>query len=210
VHNASSREGAEEVARQAREMGRRAWVVSGDLSCRTDIRTVAEAAKELSGGELDLLVNNAANFERVAPEELSIEHWDRAIALNATAPYLLTLELAGALRAARGSMIAIACLSAARPWKNYVPYSVSKAALAHSVRGLALALAPDVRVNGVAPGAVLIPDDYDADRRRRLKNRIPAGRFGEPEDVARAVVFLAQNDYVTGQILGVDGGLGLV
>ncbi|KYF81797.1 dehydrogenase, partial [Sorangium cellulosum] len=159
-----------------------------------------------SSGRLDLLVHNAANFERVPPAELSADAWDRALALNATAPYLLTLELASALRESRGSVVAIVCVSAERPWKNYIPYSVSKAALAHLVRGLAVGLSPDVRVNGIAPGTVLPPSSYDEATLARLRERIPLRRLGEAEDIARAVVFLAENDFITGQILAIDGG----
>jgi pteridine reductase len=128
------------------------------------------------------------------------------MALNVTAPYLLTLALAPALRAARGSVVALTCVSADRPWKNYLPYSVSKAALASLVKGLALALAPEVRVNAVAPGTVLPPAEYAEAQLDRLRARVPLGRLGEAADVARAVVFLAGNDYVTGQTITVDGG----
>ena len=106
-------------------------------------------------------------------------------------------------------MIAIACVSATKPWKNFVPYATSKAALLHLVRGLAVAFAPDVRVNAVAPGAAMIPADYGKQKQARLLGRIPLGRFGDAEDVARAVRFLAENDYITGHLLAVDGGLSL-
>ncbi|WP_434044466.1 MULTISPECIES: SDR family oxidoreductase [Sorangium] len=206
VHYATSRAGADAIVGEARSLGRRAVALQADLQDRAALAGLARAALDWSSGRLDLLVHNAANFDRVPPAELSADAWDRAMALNATAPYLLTLELAPALRACRGSVVAIVCLSAERPWRNYIPYSVSKAALAHLVRGLAVGLAPDVRVNGIAPGTVLPPSSYDEATLARLRERIPLQRLGEAEDVARAVVFLAENDFITGQILAIDGG----
>ncbi|MGK4008782.1 SDR family oxidoreductase [Sorangium sp. So ce1036] len=207
VHYATSGAGAEAVVAEARALGRRAIALQADLYDREALAGLARAALDWSSGRLDVLVHNAANFDRVAPEALSAEAWDRAMALNATAPYLLTLELAPALRERRGAIVALACISAERPWKNYIPYSVSKAALAHLVRGLAVGLAPDVRVNGVAPGTVLPPSSYDEATLARLRERIPLRRIGEAGDIARAVVFLAENDFITGQILAVDGGV---
>jgi pteridine reductase len=205
VHYASSEAGARAVAADVERLGRRAVVLQADLTDRAAIEPLAKRALA-AFGHVDVLVHNAANFERTPPEQLSAEAWDRALALNATAPYLLTLALAPELRRAHGSVIAITCLSATRPWKHYLPYSASKAALANLVQGLALALAPDVRVNAVAPGTVLPPTDYDEEKLARIRERVPLQRFGEAEDVARAVVFLAENEYVTGQTITVDGG----
>jgi pteridine reductase len=205
VHYGSNEAGARSVSEDVERLGRRAFLLQADLTDRAQVAALAERALA-AAGRVDVLVHNAANFERKAPGELSVEAWDRAMALNVTAPYLLTLALAPALRRARGSVAAITCLSASRPWKNYVPYSASKAALANLVQGLALALAPDVRVNAVAPGTVLPPVDYDEETLARIRERIPLGRIGAAEDVARAVVFLAENDYVTGQTITVDGG----
>jgi len=206
VHYGQSAEGARAVVAEAEGQGRRATALQADLRDRAELDRLAADALAWSGGRLDLLVHNAANFERIDPAALDAAAWDRAMELNAEAPYLLTLALAPALRAARGAVVAIACLSADRPWRTYIPYSISKAAVAHVVRSLALGLAPEVRVNGVSPGAVLLPEGYDEAERARALKRVPLGRLGSPEDVARAVVFLAENDFVTGQILAVDGG----
>lgn len=210
VHYGHSEEGARAVVDDAIRLGRRATAIQADLRDRAQIDRLAAEATAWSGGKLDLLVHNAANFDRLDPSALSAEAWDRALELNAEAPYLLTLALRPALQATRGCVIAIVCLSADRPWLDYIPYSVSKAALAHVVRGLALGLAPDVRVNGVSPGAVLLPEGTDEAERARILGRVPLGRVGSADDVARAVIFLAENDFITGQILAVDGGEALV
>jgi len=209
VHYASSEEGAREVVEAAHARGLPAEAVRANLLERDEIGRLAAEARRFGGGRLDLLVHNAANFERVPPEELDEGSWDRAMALNATAPYLLTLALAPALRAARGCVVGIGCISAERPWKNFLPYSTSKAALVHAMKGLSLALAPEVRVNVVSPGTVLPPEAYDEELRERLRAKIPLGRTGSAEDVARAVLFFAQNQFVTGQVLAVDGGRSL-
>jgi pteridine reductase len=205
VHYGRSEEGARAVARDAEALGRKAFVVPADLSDRAQIDRLATRALD-EAGRVDVLVHNAGNFERVLPQDLAAGPWDRALALNVTAPYLLTIALAPALRHARGSVIAITDIAARRPWKHYLPYSVSKAALQGLVEGLALALAPEVRVNAVAPGAVLPPEDYDEAQLARVRAPIPLARFGEAGDVARAVVFLAENDYLSGQTIAVDGG----
>lgn len=209
IHYASNAAGAREVAADVTRLGRKAAVLQADLTDRAQLDRLAAEA-EARHGRVDVLVHNAGNFERTPPDALSAAAWDRALALNATAPYLLTVALAPALRRARGSVVAITCISAERPWKNYIPYAVSKAALAHLVQGLALGLAPEVRVNAVAPGTVMPPDDYGDDKLERLRARIPLDRIGSADDVARAVVFLAQNDYLTGQTSAVDGGRKLV
>jgi pteridine reductase len=205
IHHATSVAGAQAVAAEVTQMGRRAIPLRADLTDRAALEALAERAVA-EAGRVDVLVHSASNFDRESPDALTKEAWDRAFALNATAPYQLTLALLPALRRVGGCVIAITCMSASRPWKNYVAYSASKAALANMVQGLALALAPEVRVNAVAPGSVLPPADYDEERLARIRARIPLGRIGAAEDVARAVVFVAQNDYMTGQTLTVDGG----
>ena len=107
-------------------------------------------------------------------------------------------------------MIAIGCISARRPWKHYLPYSVSKAALIHCTKALAVALAPEVRCNTISPGTVLPPDDYDDAKNGTLRAKIPLDRFGTPDDVARTVLFLAASPFITGEDIALDGGRSLV
>jgi pteridine reductase len=122
------------------------------------------------------------------------------------APHLLVRAAADMLRTSRGSVVNIVDLSAFQPWTEHPVHAVSKAALAHLTRVQARVLAPDVRVNGIAPGAVLPPDDYGPEALQALQAMAPLQRMGTPEDVVEAVLFLAGAGYVTGQILAVDGG----
>jgi len=157
-------------------------------------------------GRLDLLVNSAAGFDARPLREVDAAAWDGVMGLNVRAPHLLVRAAEGMLRQARGAVVNILDLSAFQPWSEHPTHAVSKAALAHLTRVQARALAPDVRVNAVAPGAVLPPEDYPPERLETLRSRTPLGTLGTPDDVVRAVVFLAGATFVTGQILAVDGG----
>lgn len=211
VHYATSREGARAVAAGAEALGRRAVVVGADLRDRGAIDALVAATLDFGGGRLAALVHNAGVYERVAPEALDDDALERALDVNVRAPYRLTLRLRPALERARGCVVAITDVAADRPWRDHLPYSVSKAALAQLVRGWAIAFAPLVRANAVAPGAVLpaAEDVADAADAAALAASVPLGRFGDADDVARAVLFLLQNAYVTGHALRVDGGRSL-
>ena len=200
--------GAAEVEAAARRAGRRAHAASADLSREDDVVRLARVARERFG-RLDLLVNSAASFVANDLLEVTADEWDAIMAVNLRAPFLLIRETADMLRAARGAVVNVVDLSALRPWTSHPHHSVSKAGLLHLTRVAARRLAPDVRVNAVAPGFVLPPDDYDADEIERTRRRVPLGRVGTPDDVASAVRFLATADYVTGEVIVVDGGLGL-
>jgi len=158
-------------------------------------------------GRLDLLVNSAAGFEARSLEATDASAFDAQLDLNARAPLLLTRALLPLLRRARGAVVNVVDVGGGLvAWRGYAAYCASKAALARLTECLALELAPEVRVNGVAPGTVLWPESYPAARRRELERRIPLGRAGTPEDVAGAVRYLADAPYVTGVLLPVDGG----
>lgn len=204
VHYHASADAAEETADALRGAGARAETARADLTRPEEISHPFEAADEAFGG-LDLLVNNAAIFPRVDPLEATAEDWDRVFALNARAAFLCSQE--AGRRMERGAIVNIVDTGASQAWPAYVPYVASKAALASITRGLAAAFAPRIRVNGVAPGPVLLPEGDDDEADREVAGRRTAlGRVGSPEDVAEAVVYLARADYVTGEILRVDGG----
>lgn len=205
VHYRESRSGADETARQIRASGGQASLFAADLSERGAARGLVDSVTAELGG-LDLVVASAASFERVPLAEVDDSAWDRSLSLNLASPFALVQQALPALKASRGSVVFITCSSATVPMRDYLPYVVSKGALKHLMKTLALELSPDVRVNAVAPGTVMPPPSYGAADVSRLARAIPLARVGSPEDVARAVVFLAQNPFITGHELAVDGG----
>jgi pteridine reductase len=160
-------------------------------------------------GRLDALVNNASSFYATPLAAIGAREWDDIIGTNLRAPLFLAQAAAPHLAIARGAIVNITDIHSERPLKNYPLYCVAKAGLAGLTRALALELAPDVRVNGIAPGPILWPEDgsFDAAAQARVISRTLLKRCGEPADIARSVLFLlADAPYVTGQILPVDGG----
>lgn len=205
VHYRESRAGAEHTAAEIVARGGRAPLLAADLASRDQARTLVDRAVSELGG-LDLVVASAASFERVALDDVDDAAWDRSLDLNLASPFALVHRAVPALRAARGSVVFVTCSSATVPMRNYLPYVVSKGALKHLMKTLALELAPEIRVNAVAPGTVLPPPSYDPTAIERLARAIPLARVGTPADIARAVVFLASSPFVTGHELSVDGG----
>jgi len=159
-------------------------------------------------GRLDVLVNNASAFFPVAMGQIEISHWEELIGSNLRAPLFISQEAAPELAKQSGAIVNIVDIHAERPLRGYPLYSIAKSGLAAMTRSLAVELAPQVRVNGVAPGAIAWPDDgqFDSAERGRIVETTPLGRVGRPEDIAQAVHFLACAPYVTGQIVAVDGG----
>jgi len=210
IHYRRSREEAETVASQLRSAGRRSVVLEGDLARPEDCRKVVAGAMREFGG-LDFLVHSAANFHRAALEDTDETLWDSAMNVNARAGFLLAREAAATLRERRGRVVLISDFLAETPERNYFAHSVSKAAVEGLVRALAVALAPEVAVNGIAPGTVLLPEGTTPEEAERLARRLPAKRIGSAEDVAAAVVFLCAGPaFLTGQVIRVDGGRSIV
>jgi len=206
LHYHSSEADARTVARLIGEQGSCAEIVQADLSDPEQIARPFEAAEKALGG-IDLLVNSAAIFPRVDPRTATHTDWDRVFALNARAPFLCAQQAALRMGPDGGAIINIVDTGASEAWPSFVPYVASKAALVSLTRGLAAAFAPHIRVNGVAPGAVLLPDGEDNETgRSAAARRTVLGRVGSATDVADAVVYLAGATYVTGVILRVDGG----
>ncbi|HSJ14195.1 MAG TPA: SDR family oxidoreductase [Longimicrobiales bacterium] len=196
---------AAETVAAIEQLGRRARAVRADIAQPEQARALVAAALD-AFGRLDILVNSASRFERAPLAEITPEDWDRVLGVNLKAPFLLAQAAADALRAAHGTIINIVDLSAFQPWPSFIPHAVSKAGLLHLTRGLARALAPHVRVNAIAPGTVLPPEDYDGTDYAGGADRRVLERAGTPEDVARALLYLAGSDFVTGEVLVVDGG----
>lgn len=164
-------------------------------------------------GRLDALVNNASTFHATPMGAITPAAWDDLVGSNLRAPLFLAQAAAPHLRTARGAIVNIVDIHAERPLPGYPVYSVAKAGLAGLTRALAIELAPEVRVNGVAPGAILWPeggDDFPAAERERIERQTPLARTGNPAEVAGAVKYLLLDaPFVTGQILAVDGGRSL-
>jgi pteridine reductase len=184
-----------------------AATVKAELLAPIAPRALVSAALE-TFGRLDLLVNNASAFFPVALGAIEASHWEELVGSNLRAPLFIAQEAAAELAKHEGAIVNIVDIHAERPLKGYPVYSIAKAGLAAMTRSLALELAPRVRVNGVAPGAIAWPEDgqFDPAERERVIATTPLGRTGTPEDIAQAVHFLACAPYVTGQILAVDGG----
>jgi pteridine reductase len=160
-------------------------------------------------GKLDALVNNASSFFQTPVGEITAAQWEDLIGTNLRAPMFLAQAAAPALKKTQGAIVNITDIHAERPLKNYVVYSVAKAGLVGLTRSLARELAPEVRVNAVAPGPILWPDDvaFDELSRQRIISHTPLKREGTPEDIAKAVHYLlADATYVTGETINVDGG----
>jgi pteridine reductase len=208
VHYNESASDAAETCRLVTEAGGSAVALQADLRSRAAARALVEKAVTELGG-LDLLVANAAGYERLAFHDVDDAAWDRMLELDLSAQFALASQAAPHLDAAKGSIVFVTCTSATVPFKNHLPYVVAKGGLRQLMRTLALELAPNVRVNAVAPGTVLPPPEMEAGLALRIKARIPLGEFGAPEDVADAVVFLARAAFVTGHELVVDGGRSL-
>ena len=205
VHFNGSREGADETARLIRENGGVAVVEQADLNDVGAAAALAERAVAWQG-RLDALVNSAAIMVRTPIGETTQADWDTMFAINVRAPYFLSQAAAPALAASRGAIVNIADLAAFESWPAYVPHGMSKAAVVHMTRSMARALAPDVRVNAVAPGVVLLPEGWSDAEAEHLRSTTPLQRLGSPEDVAAAVVYLLEAEYVSGEVIRVDGG----
>lgn len=204
LHAHASLDGMEEAAEQVRNRGRRAYRVQGDLQQVADIRRMAAEIANWTA-TLDVLVNNAGVFPSAAFDEVTEETWDHALDVNCKSMFFMTQALAPLLRAAKGCVVNIASAGGYEPWNNHIPYNVSKAGVMMLTRGLAKALAPDIRVNAVAPGIIIVPGEEVLDHIPAA--RFPMQRYGTPQDLADAVLFLAEGTaYITGHVLPVTGG----
>jgi pteridine reductase len=204
VHYHGAEQGARDTASQIQEVGGEAVTLRADLrEVGAPQRLVAEAVEQL--GTLDVLVNSAAIMVRTPLGNVTEAVWDEIFALNLRAPFFCA-QAAAARMTEGGVIINIADLAAFEAWTGYIPHGASKAGVVHITRALAKQLAPRVRVNAVAPGAVLLPDDWSGADAERLERTTPLQRLGSPEDVTHAVLYLIDAGYVTGETIIVDGG----
>lgn len=188
-------------------IGVRAVALKCDVREESSVNAAVSAAVDGLGG-LDLLVNNAGAFETVALEEISIAEWDAMFAVNARGPFLMAKAAHTHLKAARGRIVNIGSLGGIHPWATHAHYCTSKAALHMLSHTMAKAWAPEISVNCVAPGMIVMGEVNPAYEQFALNT--PMKRNGRAEDVAAAVLFFATGPhFITGQLLAVDGGLGL-
>ena len=210
VHYRGSAEGAHDVCRAIYELGRKAVPLEADLADPAACRDLVAEVMSAMGG-IDLLVHSAANFHRASLAETTPEIWESAMNVNARAGFLLARAAERSLRGRGGRVVFVSDALATQPARGYAAHVASKAALEGLVRALALELAPEVSVNGVAPGTVLVPEGTSQESADRWARSVPLRRNGEPSDVAQTVLFLCGGpNFITGQIIHVDGGKSLV
>lgn len=205
VHYGHSAAGARETAASIERVGGRAVCFQADLTEPDAPAALVESAVQALG-RLDVLVNSAAVMVRTPVGEVMPGEWDSIFAINLRAPFFLSQAAAPHLAGRQGAIVNLADLAAFETWPGYVPHGVSKAGVVQMTRALARVLAPDVRVNAVAPGTVLLPEAWPEDAAKRLAETTPMRRHGAPEDVTRTVIFLLESDYITGETIVVDGG----
>jgi pteridine reductase len=208
IHCHHSRDAAKSLAATLEATRpRSSEVVTADLLDVSQLPALVQACRGRFGG-LDLLVNNASSFYPTPVGSITADQWDDLLGTNLRAPTFLSQVAAPELKRSHGSIINIVDIHGMRPLRDHVVYSTAKAALIMLTRALARELAPEVRVNGVAPGPVLWPESgMDDDRKVEILDKTPLHRVGSPDDIARAVLFFATGaPFVTGQVLAVDGG----
>lgn len=210
-HYNRNKQKAEELAEQIQEMGVKVLAVGADLTEPEQINGLFEKAVEF--GEPRVLINSAAVFSRQPLAEVSFEEAQKVLNLNLIAPILTGRAFAKIISAkfpnadsTVGKIINIADVGGIRPWAEHILYCSSKAGLIGATRALARELAPGVCVNSLAPGIVTWPGDFDESEKQRQLSFIPVGRIARISEVTEAIIFLLRNDYITGQVLCVDGG----
>lgn len=207
VHYHSSAGPADETVAEIRALGVEAESFQGDLSRTASIRDLIGAIDE-RWSRLDVLVNSAAIFPRTPWEEIDEATWDRTLDVNLKAPFFTAWHAVPLMRRnGGGKIINIADWAGLRPYKNYLPYVISKGGIVTMTKALAKELAPEIAVNAIAPGPVMLPEDFDTAAAERIRKGTLLQRLGSPDDIAQSAVYLvAMTDFVTGHVLVVDGG----
>ena len=187
-----------------------AITVQGNLDVKEDVEKVINEVRD-AFPTIDLLINNASTFYPTPIEDISEEHWDKLVGSNLKGPLFLIKGLKDKLKESKGSIINITDTNLSKGVANYSIYSAAKAGLESITKGLARELAPDIKVNAIAPGAMLEPPDvtWTEEQKSKVISSIPLNRMGSVKDISEAVKFLAKSNYITGQIIKVDGGRSL-
>ena len=211
IHYNSSKEDAEDLANRInKDNPDSAKTVQGNLDVQEDIEKILN---EVDGmfPTIDLLINNASTFYPTPIDEISEDHWEKLIGSNLKGPLFLIHGLKNELKKSQGSIINITDTNLTKGVANYSIYSAAKAGLEAITKGLARELAPEIKVNAIAPGAILEPPDvsWSEEQKNKVIENIPLKRMGSEKDIANAVKFLSYSKYITGQIIKVDGGRSL-
>ena len=202
----SSDSAAETLAAELRELGVEALTVGADVASASQVQAMVEAV-EAHFGRVDVLVNSASMFRQTPVPTTDFDGWHKITSILIDGPFYCANAVApGMLEEGEGAIINIIDLSAWEPWPGFAAHSVGKAALLALTKQLALDLAPAVRVNAIAPGPVLPPPDYSAEKIEHTAQKTLLNRWGVPQDVSDAVLYLLRADYVTGEVIVVDGG----
>lgn len=204
VHYNQSSAEAEQLVAELREAGGAATPFGADLSTSDAPAGLVDRVVDTLG-RLDVLVNSAAIMLRTPPGAVTLAEWDSIFALNVRAPFFAS-QAAAARMTAGGIIVNMADLAAFETWPAYVPHGISKAAVVQMTRAMARTLAPRIRVNAIAPGVVLLPEGWDEAAAARLASTTPLRRNGTPDDVVRALLYLLDADFVTGEVMHVNGG----
>lgn len=205
VNYHTSEEPARSLEVQLTSQGREVLLAPGDVSDASAVERIGRGVRERFGS-LDVLINSAATFISTPLLEIKSEEWDHVMGVNLKGPHLLVREFTPLLRSSRGSIVNVADHMGLKPWVRYAHHSIAKAGLIHLTQIQAVALAPEVRVNAVAPGLVLAPEGMsEAAVEKEIESTL-LQRPGTPQDVTRTVLFLVESPFVTGQTIVVDGG----
>ena len=205
IHYKNSKTAAESLANELNQIRKNsAKTIQADLNDMNSLDKLAQSIKTL-----DLLVNNASVFYPTPINTSTLEQWNEVINTNLTAPFFLATALTPKLQKKSGCIVNIVDIHSERPLKNHAIYNISKAGIAMMTKTLAKELSPDVRVCGVSPGSILWPEN-DAElseiQKNKMLDKIALNKQGSPDDIANTVLFLANSNYITGQIINVDGG----
>jgi pteridine reductase len=204
VHYNAAGEQARETVAQITTRGGTAQAFQSDLTKADGPHSLIDAVvRDMDG--LDVLVNSAAVMERTPLGEISVAEWDKMFALNLRAPFFLA-QAAAKVMPAGSTIVNISDLAAFETWPAYIPHAISKIGIVRMTESLARVLAPDIRVNAIAPGAVMLPESWDAETAERFAETTPLGRTGDPSDAVGALLYLVDATFVTGETIVVDGG----
>ena len=208
IHYNSSKNDAQVLADEINGANQdSAITVQGNLDVKEDVEKVINIVRD-AFPTIDLLINNASTFYPTPIEDISEEHWDKLVGSNLKGPLFLIKGLKDKLKESKGSIINITDTNLSKGVANYSIYSAAKAGLESITKGLARELAPDIKVNAIAPGAMLEPPDvtWTEEQKSKVISSIPLNRMGSEKDISEAIKFLAKSNYITGQNIKVDGG----